>query len=150
MASDSGNVLDIVEALLSNPQVRTSFVRAVAVNRDTRETPQFHQSIEEETASTFRSPRTSRNSISVTSNSTEFQVTKNSPKWVLNLDTGFRFSNPYSNWSHRPGRVSGHMLRAHMCIITNNNCLILTCIITTDFRLNPDFWQLLTYSSVLW
>ena len=79
IASDSGNAWDIVEALLSNPKVRTSFVRAVAVNRDTRESPQFHQSIEEEMAS-FRSPRTSRNATSVTSNFTEFIVTKNSPK----------------------------------------------------------------------
>ena len=78
------------------------------------------------------------------------QVTKNSPERVLSLafDVSFRFSTLI------PGRVAawvvGYVLRyakyARFLII---NCLILTSINTTDFRLSPDFWQSIISSSVL-
>ena len=42
------------------------------------------------------------------------------------------------------------MPRTYVRIIKTINCLILTSINTTDFRLNPDFWQLIISSSVLW
>ena len=67
-------------------------------------------------------------------------VLKNSLKRVLILDTDFQFSTPYSKWSRR-------WFHAEQCQASTYalsraiNCLILTSIKTTDFRLNPGFWH---------
>ena len=89
----------------------------------------------------------------VTKPSTFFlAVTKNSPKWILTFGHGFSIFNPVycsRRWTGSLVTCWG-MPSTHVRIIKTIHCLILTTIKTTDFRLHPDFWQLIISSSVLW